>query len=62
MYFSNLQVTKKYGVPGLKVSMEWFGYYGGPTRSPLQPIGQSDIDVIKKVFKTSNGQKSNSQT
>lgn len=40
-------------MPGLKVSMEWFGYYGGPTRSPLQPIGQSDIDVIKKVFKTS---------
>lgn len=48
----NMSVTKQYGVPGLKVSMEWFGYYGGPTRSPLQPIGQSDIDVIKKVFKT----------
>jgi 4-hydroxy-2-oxoglutarate aldolase len=49
MYFSNLQVTKKYGVPGLKVSMEWFGYYGGPTRSPLQPIGQSDTKEVRHL-------------
>ncbi|XP_063431540.1 4-hydroxy-2-oxoglutarate aldolase, mitochondrial-like [Mytilus trossulus] len=50
----NMAVTKRFGVPGLKVAMEWFGYYGGPTRSPLQPIGQSDIDILRNVFK-SNG-------
>ena len=32
-------VTTKYGVPGLKYAMDLNGYYGGPPRLPLTPIG-----------------------
>ncbi len=38
-----LQVTKRFGVPGLKAAMDWFGFYGGPTRSPLQPLKQLEV-------------------
>ena len=47
------QVTKKFGVPGLKVAMEWFGYYGGPVRSPLQPITTEQEEIMRAVFKLS---------
>ena len=47
------QVTKKFGVPGLKVAMEWFGYYGGPVRSPLQPITTEQEEIMRAAFKLS---------
>lgn len=47
------QVTKRFGVPGLKVAMEWFGYYGGPVRSPLQPITSEQEEIMRTVFKLS---------
>lgn len=47
------QVTKRFGVPGLKVAMEWFGYYGGPVRSPLQPITSEQEEIMQTVFKLS---------
>ena len=37
-------------MPGLKVAMEWFGYYGGPTRSPLQPITDQEVKVMRDIF------------
>ncbi|XP_013406488.1 4-hydroxy-2-oxoglutarate aldolase, mitochondrial [Lingula anatina] len=46
----NTDVTRKYGVPGMKAAMEWYGYYGGPTRSPLQPLSEEDVNKIKKDF------------
>nr|XP_022336593.1 4-hydroxy-2-oxoglutarate aldolase, mitochondrial-like [Crassostrea virginica] len=49
----NSFVTKKFGVPGLKVAMEWFGYYGGPVRSPLQPITTEQEEIMRAVFKLS---------
>ncbi len=36
-------MTKRFGVPGLKAAMDWFGFYGGPTRSPLQPLKQLEV-------------------
>ncbi len=39
-----------FGVPGLKVAMEWFGYYGGPMRSPLQPLTQEQVDSLRETF------------
>uniref|UniRef100_K1Q307 Dihydrodipicolinate synthase-like, mitochondrial n=1 Tax=Magallana gigas TaxID=29159 RepID=K1Q307_MAGGI len=48
----NACVTKRFGVPGLKVAMEWFGYYGGPVRSPLQPITMFKIKNPKEKYKT----------
>ncbi|KAL5022079.1 hypothetical protein ScPMuIL_001234 [Solemya velum] len=47
----NACVTKMFGVPGLKKAMEWLGYYGGPTRSPLLPLNQSQEKTIKEVFR-----------
>lgn len=49
----NIWVTKKYGVPGLKAAMDWFGYYGGPCRSPLQSLTEEQITDVKEAFKSS---------
>ncbi len=45
----NTAVTGKYGVPGLKYAMDQSGFYGGPTRRPLLPLGaegRKDIDRL----------------
>ena len=44
------QVTAKFGVPGLKVAMEWFGFYGGPVRSPLQPASDAQKAQLRQTF------------
>ncbi|GFO37986.1 4-hydroxy-tetrahydrodipicolinate synthase [Plakobranchus ocellatus] len=49
----NSCVTKRFGVPGLKTSMEWFGYYGGPPRSPLQSLSDNQVQAIKSEFQKS---------
>ncbi len=46
----NAAVTREFGVPGLKAAMEWFGFYGGPTRSPLLPPKKEVLDNIWKTF------------
>lgn len=50
----NTAVTRQYGVPALKQAMEWFGYHGGLCRSPLQPLSQIDLEMLRVKF-TSNG-------
>ncbi|XP_071481438.1 4-hydroxy-2-oxoglutarate aldolase, mitochondrial-like [Diadema antillarum] len=50
----NACVTRKYGIPGLKTAMDWFGFYGGPTRSPLVPLSEDVTAAMKKDF-TDNG-------
>ena len=50
----HFQVTKRFGVPGLKTAMEWFGFYGGPTRSPLHPLSPAEVASLRDMF-TSNG-------
>ena len=50
----NSAVTKQFGVPGLKETLDWFGYYGGPTRNPLPTLKQQEIVALKNAF-TSNG-------
>jgi len=49
----NGMVTRGHGVPGLKATLDWYGYYGGPLRSPLQPVSQSAADIIKQSFNAS---------
>ncbi|XP_027060393.1 4-hydroxy-2-oxoglutarate aldolase, mitochondrial-like isoform X1 [Pocillopora damicornis] len=51
----NTAVTKTYGVPGLKKSMEFFGLYGGPTRSPLLPLKDSQEAELRDIFKLFGG-------
>ena len=43
-------MTARFGVPGLKTAMEWFGYEGGPTRSPLQPLSKDNAQILMKIF------------
>ncbi|XP_045190999.2 4-hydroxy-2-oxoglutarate aldolase, mitochondrial-like [Mercenaria mercenaria] len=47
----NIMVTKKLGIPGLKRAMEMLGYYGGPNRSPLQPITKQNEETLRTVLK-----------
>ena len=50
----NGAVTKLFGVPGLKRAMEWFGYFGGPTRKPLLPLTSEEEQRLRQSF-TSTG-------
>ena len=45
-----IAVTSGYGIPGLKASMDLFGYYGGGSRLPLLPITDAEIKEIKNIF------------
>lgn len=48
----NAAVTRGLGVPALKKSMDWLGFYGGPVRRPLLPLTQTEEDTLRKVFET----------
>ena len=45
----NTCVTSRYGVSGLKYALDACGYYGGPPRRPLLPLGpagREEIDAL----------------
>uniref|UniRef100_A0A915L6N3 4-hydroxy-2-oxoglutarate aldolase, mitochondrial n=1 Tax=Romanomermis culicivorax TaxID=13658 RepID=A0A915L6N3_ROMCU len=46
----NTAVTRKHGVPGLKHMLDYLGYYGGPVRGPLLPLGSKEKEEIEKEF------------
>jgi len=48
-------VTVKYGIPGLKYAMDLNGYYGGPVRLPLTPVGPEGKKEIEEAFKDLKG-------
>ncbi|XP_010331522.1 4-hydroxy-2-oxoglutarate aldolase, mitochondrial isoform X1 [Saimiri boliviensis] len=50
----NAAVTRRFGIPGLKKTMDWFGYYGGPCRAPLQELSPAEEEALRMDF-TSNG-------
>ncbi|XP_069877446.1 4-hydroxy-2-oxoglutarate aldolase, mitochondrial [Dipodomys merriami] len=50
----NTAVTKRFGIPGLKKTMDWFGYYGGPCRAPLQELSPAEEEALRVDF-SSNG-------
>merc|ERR1712004_286110 len=52
----NGMVTRGHGVPGLKATLDWYGYYGGPLRSPLQPVSPAVVDAIQHSFQASGFQ------
>lgn len=45
-----LQVTRRFGIPGLKKAMDLFGYYGGPCRAPLAPLSPAQIEELRGTF------------
>ncbi|XP_008488643.2 4-hydroxy-2-oxoglutarate aldolase, mitochondrial [Calypte anna] len=50
----NMAVTHRFGIPGLKKAMEWFGYYGGPCRAPLAPLSSPQVEELRSTF-SANG-------
>ncbi|CAN0178191.1 unnamed protein product [Bubo scandiacus] len=50
----NMAVTRRFGIPGLKKAMEWFGYYGGPCRAPLAPLSPPQVEELRGTF-SANG-------
>lgn len=47
----NGAVTTKWGVPGLKAAMDELGYYGGPPRSPLLPLGENERVKLREILR-----------
>ncbi|XP_073408956.1 4-hydroxy-2-oxoglutarate aldolase, mitochondrial [Dendrobates tinctorius] len=50
----NGAVTHRFGIPGMKQAMEWFGYHGGRCRSPLVTLTEQEVKELRKVF-SNNG-------
>ncbi|XP_071441348.1 4-hydroxy-2-oxoglutarate aldolase, mitochondrial-like isoform X2 [Hetaerina americana] len=49
----NSLVTRELGVPAMKKACEFAGLYGGPCRTPLQPLSEKQILIVKKAFQKS---------
>ncbi|MEI9814698.1 MAG: dihydrodipicolinate synthase family protein [Acidobacteriota bacterium] len=43
-------IAANYGIPGLKHAMDLMGYFGGPPRLPLVPVGPAAQAEIAKAF------------
>jgi 4-hydroxy-2-oxoglutarate aldolase len=48
----NAAVTTRWNVPGLKAALEELnqGFYGGPPRLPLRPLGDEDRAALRKAM------------
>jgi 4-hydroxy-2-oxoglutarate aldolase len=46
----NAAVTARFGIAGLKAALDMLGYYGGPVRSPLMQITESERQALKEVL------------
>jgi 4-hydroxy-2-oxoglutarate aldolase len=47
---ANTVVTAQFGVPGLKMALDWLGYYGGPPRSPLGPLDKTQQTTLRAAL------------
>ena len=47
----NTAVTTRFGVPGLKAALDLLGYYGGPVRSPLQPLTDEERRTLSDILR-----------
>jgi len=47
---ANTSVTARFGVPGLKLALDWLGYYGGPPRSPLGPLDKTQQVTLRATL------------
>ncbi|MFA7420698.1 MAG: dihydrodipicolinate synthase family protein [Melioribacteraceae bacterium] len=46
----NKAITARYGVAGLKASLDMLGYFGGEPRSPLSSLQESDKENLKNIL------------
>jgi len=47
----NASVTSRFGVAGLKAALDQIGMYGGPVRSPLQPLSDPDREALAATLR-----------
>jgi len=47
----NAAVTARWGVPALKAAMDHLGLYGGPSRSPIQPLKPEITEQLTELLK-----------
>ncbi|MCJ7824040.1 MAG: dihydrodipicolinate synthase family protein [Anaerolineales bacterium] len=47
---TNSAVTSRFGVAGLKAALDLLGFYGGPVRSPLQPLLADELDELGTIL------------
>ncbi|MGH9865970.1 MAG: dihydrodipicolinate synthase family protein, partial [Candidatus Acidiferrales bacterium] len=43
-------LATKFGIPGIKCAMDRLGYYGGPPRAPLLPLGEPAKHEIETIL------------
>lgn len=46
----NEVLTIRFGVAGVKAALDLVGLYGGPPRSPLQPLGEAELALVRAVL------------
>ena len=46
----NQAVGGTMGIPGVKAAMDMLGWYGGPPRLPLLPLGESDSAALRSIL------------
>jgi 4-hydroxy-2-oxoglutarate aldolase len=46
----NTAITRKWGIPALKATMDMIGLYGGPVREPLLPVNKEQTDILKDLL------------
>ncbi len=46
----NAAVTARFGIAGLKAALDMLGYYGGPVRSPLLDLTESERHALRDVL------------
>jgi 4-hydroxy-2-oxoglutarate aldolase len=46
----NTAVTAGYGIAGLKAALDMLGYYGGPVRSPLLDLTESERQEVRAIL------------
>ncbi|NOR90421.1 MAG: dihydrodipicolinate synthase family protein [Anaerolineales bacterium] len=47
---TNNAVTSRFGVAGLKAALDLLGFYGGPVRSPLQPLMSDEREELRNIL------------
>jgi 4-hydroxy-2-oxoglutarate aldolase len=48
----NAAVTAHFGIAGLKAALDMLGYYGGPVRSPLLDLTESECSSLRDILTT----------
>jgi 4-hydroxy-2-oxoglutarate aldolase len=46
----NAAVTARFGIAGLKAALDMLGYYGGPVRSPLLDLAESECQTLRQIL------------